>query len=164
MNQAPIAAPARIGSQLENDHFRDGIFAVLVRSFSWAGAARALTAIGNVIRYALFARLLTPYDFGVTTMASLTLEMLLAFTNVSFDRSLIQQREEIEPFLDTVWVTMVVRGVVLTFILIVCARVFAGFFRQSEAYIVFCAVAPMALLRGIQSPAAVSMFRRFDFH
>ncbi|MGH7934538.1 MAG: oligosaccharide flippase family protein [Candidatus Binataceae bacterium] len=133
------------------------------RSFGWAGAARALTAIGNVGRYAFFARLLTPYDFGVTTMALLTLDMLFAFTNTSFDRSLIQQQEEIEPFLDTVWVTTVVRGVVLAIVLIAGARVFAGLFRQSEASIVFCAVAPMALLRGVQSPAAVSMFRRFDF-
>src|SRR5271167_4352396 len=108
MNLAEVAAPTRIGAQLESDRFRDGMFALLARSFGWAGATRALTAIGNVARYALFARLLTPYDFGVTTMALLTLDMLFAFTNTSFDRSLIQQQEEIEPFLDTVWVTTVV--------------------------------------------------------
>jgi lipopolysaccharide exporter len=163
MDHAEAAARARIGAQREDDRFRDGMFAVLARSFGWAGTARALTAVGNVLRYALFARLLTPYDFGVTTMALLTLDMLLAFTNTSFDRSLIQQQEEIEPFLDTVWVTTVVRGVGLAIILIAGSRMFAGFFRQSEASIVFCAVAPMALLRGIQSPAAVSMFRQFDF-
>jgi O-antigen/teichoic acid export membrane protein len=139
------------------------LLSVLRRSLGWAGAARALTSVGNTARYWLFARLLTPYDFGVTTMALLTVEMLWAMTNASFDKALVQQEEAVEPFLDTVWTTTFARGVLIGALLFVAARPIAGFFRQEEAYVVFLAVAPLALIRGFQSPALVSLFRRLEF-
>jgi O-antigen/teichoic acid export membrane protein len=141
-----------------------GLTATIARGLSWAAAARALTAVGNIARYAVFARLLTPYDFGVTTTALLTLDMLTALTSPSFEKSLIQQREEIEPFMDTVWSFSVVRGILLALLLVAFARPFAGFFRQPEAYVVFLAVAPLAVFRAVQSPAWIALFRRLEFH
>jgi O-antigen/teichoic acid export membrane protein len=137
---------------------------VLARSFTWAAAGRAVGAIGNVFKYALFARLLTPYDFGVATTAFLTLEMLWALTNPSFDSALIQQRDEIGPFLDTVWTTTVVRGALLAAILTLVAHPMATFFHQREAYTVYYAIAPLALVRSVQSPAWISLYRRMEFH
>jgi O-antigen/teichoic acid export membrane protein len=136
----------------------------LTRSFSWATAGRAIMAVGNVFKYALFARLLTPYDFGVTTTAFLTLEMLWALTNPSFDAALIQQHEGIEPYLDTVWVATIARGVLLAAVLMVIARPIATFFNQREAYSVYYAIAPLSLIRCTQSPAWISLYRRMEFH
>jgi O-antigen/teichoic acid export membrane protein len=137
---------------------------VLARSLTWAAAGRAVTAVGNVFKYALFARLLTPYDFGVTTTAFLFVEMLWAMSNPSFEAALIQQREEIEPFLDTVWTITIARGVVLAAMLMLIAHPIATFFHQGEVYTVYYAVAPLALVRSLQSPAWVSLYRRMEFH
>jgi O-antigen/teichoic acid export membrane protein len=158
------AHPLTIECRATDENALGGLTAIVARGLSWAAAARALTAAGNIFRYALFARLLTPYDFGVTTTALLTLDMLTALTSPSFEKSLIQQREEIEPFMDTVWSFSVVRGMLLALLLVACARPFAGFFRQQEAYVVFCAVAPLAVVRALQSPAWIALFRRLEFH
>jgi O-antigen/teichoic acid export membrane protein len=155
--------PAGIGTRASS--FSDsGLFRALARSFSWAGFGRAVNTIGTMARYAVFARLLTPYDFGVTTMALLTLEMLSTFTNLNLELALVQQKEEIDPYLDTVWVVTIARGMLLAAILIICARAFAAFFRQEESYIVFWAVAPIALIRAAQSPASILLFRNLQFH
>jgi len=137
---------------------------VLTRSFGWAAAGRSATAVGNVFKYALFARLLTPYDFGVTTTAFLTLEMISALTNPSFDAAMIQQAETIEPFLDTVWTTTVLRGTLIAAILMLIAHPIATFFHQGEASNVYYAVAPLAVVRAAQSPAWISLYRRMEFH
>jgi O-antigen/teichoic acid export membrane protein len=158
------AQPLRVQERKGDEGVLGGLAATVARGLTWAAAARALTAAGNIARYAVFARLLTPYDFGVTTTALLTLDMLTALTSPSFEKSLIQQREEIEPFMDTVWSFSVVRGVLLALLLVACARPFAGFFRQQEAYVVFWAVAPLAVFRAIQSPGWVALFRRLEFH
>jgi lipopolysaccharide exporter len=158
------AEPLAIERRDTDEGALDGLTAIVARGLSWAAAARALTAAGNIFRYALFARLLTPYDFGVTTTALLTLDMLTALTSPSFEKALIQQREEIEPFMDTVWSFSVVRGILLALLLVACARPFAEFFRQEEAYVVYWAVAPLAVVRAIQSPGWVALFRRLEFH
>jgi O-antigen/teichoic acid export membrane protein len=158
------AQPLRTERRESDEGVLGGLAATVMRGLTWAAAARALTAAGNIARYALFARLLTPYDFGVTTTALLTLDMLTALTSPSFEKSLIQQREEIEPFMDTVWSFSVVRGLLLALLLVACARPFAGFFRQQEAYVVFWAVAPLAVFRAIQSPCWIALFRRLEFH
>ena len=160
-NVAPTSAT---GVSALGDGLDGGFVTLLTRTLSWAAAARALTAVGNLLRYALFARMLTPYDFGVTTTAFLTLDMLSALTSASFEKTLIQQREEIEPFLDTVWAFTVVRGALLALVLVIAARPIAAFFRQQEAAIVFSAVAPLALVRAVQSPGWVALFRRLELH
>jgi O-antigen/teichoic acid export membrane protein len=158
------------GIEAERDNHPAGPFVwnvnwkgTLARSFSWAAAGRAVTAVGNVFKYALFARLLMPYDFGVATTAFLSLEMLWAFTNPSFDAALIQQRDDIESFLDTVWVVSVARGVLVAAILMLVARPLSAFFHQQDAYTIYYSVATLALVRCTQSPAWVSLYRRMQF-
>lgn len=136
----------------------------LSRCFTWAGTGRAVSAIGAIAKYVLFARLLTPYDFGVTTIAFLSLETLSRLTDPCFEMALVQQEEEIEPFLDTVWIISLIQGVVIAAILIIAARPVAIFFRQADGYGVFYAVAPLAVLQAAQSPGWVALYRRMEFH
>lgn len=141
-----------------------GLFALAVHGFTWTAAARFVSTFGNVVKYLVFARLLSPFDFGVTIVALSTLDLLSALTSASFDRALIQQEADIEPYLDTVWTTSIVRGIALTAIIVLACRPIAVFFRQESAYLVFCAVTPVALLRACQSPASALMHRRMQFH
>jgi len=137
VNTSETTDAVNVTKLVENTGSTPPLFSVLSRSFGWAGGARAVSSVGNTARYWLFARMLTPYDFGVTTMALLTVDMLWAITSASFDKALVQQEEEIEPFLDTVWTTTLARGALIAVLLLVAARPIAGFFRQEEAYIVF---------------------------
>lgn len=141
-----------------------GLLPFLVHSLSWTAAARLVSTLGNVLKYVVFARLLSPFDFGVTTVALSTLDLFSAFTNASFERALVQQDAEVDPYLDTVWTTSLVRGIALTLIILIGAHPIATFFRQEATYLVFCAVTPVALLRACQSPACVLLYRRMEFH
>jgi O-antigen/teichoic acid export membrane protein len=141
-----------------------GLFSLLLRSLSWAAAARLVSTVGNITKYVVFARLLSPFDFGVTTVALSTLDLLSALSSTSFERALVQQDAEVGPYLDTVWTTSLARGIALTAIILFAARPIAIFFRQDSAYLVFCAVTPVALLRACQSPACVLLYRRMEFH
>ncbi len=146
------------------NEFAAPLAALLLRSVAWTGAARAISAFGYMARYVVFARMLTPVDFGVTGAALFTLRMLLAMTGTGFGSALVKQKEEIDSYLDTVWATEVVRGVLLATFLVGAARPLARFFREEDAYLVFCAVAPLALVRACQSPAMASLYRRMEFH
>jgi lipopolysaccharide exporter len=141
-----------------------GLLSFLLRSLSWSAAARLVSTVGNIAKYVVFARMLSPFDFGVTTVALSTLDLLSAISSTSFEYALVQQKAEVGPYLDTVWTTSLARGLALSAIILFAARPIAIFFRQDAAYLVFCAVTPVALLRACQSPACVLLYRRMEFH
>jgi len=138
--------------------------ALIARSVGWVVVARVISSVGGIVRYVLFARLLGPFDFGVFAAASFAEGFLRSLTDPSFSRAVVPQAGEIESYLDTIWLTMLVQGLTVALALIVAARPLASFFKIGDAYRVFIATAPMAMLISLQSPAASGRIaRNLDF-
>jgi len=138
--------------------------AIIAQSLGWVVAARLVSSVGGVIRYVIFARLLGPFDFGVFGAATLAEGFFRTLTDPSFNRAVVPQVGEIESFLDTIWLTMMVQGSVVALALIIAARPLAAFFKIGDAHHVFMAIVPMALLVSLQSPAANGRIsRNLDF-
>ncbi len=143
---------------------REALLKTLFTGLSWTAMARGLTSIGTAVRYFVFVRLLRPFDFGVLASATLVISALSAVTDPVMGQAIIQQEDEIDPYLDTLWTTYLVRGLILGLILVVFSRPLGAFFHLGNAYTVFWAMCPLQLLRGMQSPRLLSLYRRLDFH
>jgi len=100
----------------------------------------------------------------VIASATLICSGLLAATDPVMGQALIQQEDEIAPYLDTLLTTSFVRSLIIGVILIVFSRPLGAFFHLGDAYTVFWAMVPLPILRGIQSPRLISLYRRLDFH
>ena len=89
-------------------------------------------------------------------MAASTFFSVLLYTATSpnFDQALVPRVDDVEPYLDTLWVTTLVQGLFLTFVYIAMARPFASFFHIEDSYKVFWYCAPMDLLMAIKSPGS----------
>ena len=79
-------------------------------------------------------------------------------------QALIQQEDKIDPYLDTLFTTYLVRSLIIGLMLIVFARPLGNFFHLGDAYTVFWAIVPLPILQSLQSPRLVSLYRRLDFH
>jgi lipopolysaccharide exporter len=145
-------------------NIRQALLKTFFTGLSWTAAARGLTSIGTAARYIVFVRLLRPFDFGVLASAMLICSALLAATDPVMGQALVQQKDDIDPYLDTLFTTYVVRGLILGVILVVCSRPLGVFFHLGDAYTVFWGMVPLVILRSIQSPRLVSLYRRLDFH
>jgi O-antigen/teichoic acid export membrane protein len=83
--------------------------------------ASALTllnfGLAQVIRFGnnlLMTRLLVPESFGVIAIANMTIVCLAMFSDIGLPQSVVQSKRGNEPvFLNTIWVTQIVRGLVL---------------------------------------------------
>src|SRR5580704_3671842 len=141
---------------------------VLLKTFftglSWTAAARVLTSIGTALRYVVFVRLLRPFDFGVMASAILVSSALSVATEPRMGQALIQQQDRIDPYLDTLFTTSFVRGLIIAVILATFSHQMGAFFHLGAAYTVFWAIVPLPILRSIQSPRIVSLYRQLDFH
>ncbi len=143
---------------------REALLKTFFTGLSWTAGARGLSSIATVARYVVFVRLLKPFDFGVIGSATLVCSALLAGTDPVMGQALIQQKDEIDPYLDTLFTTYLVRGLIIGLILVVFSGTLVAFFHLGDAYTVFWAIVPLPILRSIQSPRLVSLYRQLDFH
>jgi O-antigen/teichoic acid export membrane protein len=138
--------------------------AVLAYGLGWTTAARAAGAIGSVAKYLVFARLLRPLDFGIFGAASLSGFLLVRLTDPNFDRALVPQEDEIEPYLDTVWSTTLAQGALVALTLFLMARPLSVFFQIQDSYRVFWATAPVFVLMAAKSPSSTGqIYRSLNF-
>ena len=143
---------------------REALLKTFFTGLSWTTAARGLSSIGTAARYIVFVRLLKPFDFGVIASATLICSALMAATDPVMGQALVQQKDDIDPYLDTLLTTSFVRSLIIGVILVVFSRPLGAFFHLGDAYTVFWAMVPLPILRAIQSPRLISLYRRLDFH
>jgi lipopolysaccharide exporter len=165
INQAaPSPETQTEGPNEAPNKLRDALFKTFFTGLSWTAAARGLTSIGGAVRYVVFVRLLKPFDFGVVGSATLICTALSAVTDPRMGQALIQQQDSIDPYLDTLFTTYLVRSLVIGLALFAFARPLGAFFHLGDAYTVFWAIVPLPILQSVQSPRLVSLYRRLDFH
>ena len=146
------------------DRLREAPLKTFFTGLSWTAAARGLSSIGTALRYIVFVRLLNPFDFGVIASATLVCAALSAVTEPRMGQALLQQEDRIDPYLDTLFTTYLVRSLIIGLTLVVFSRPLGDFFHLGDAYTVFWAIFPLPILQSIQSPRIVSLYRRLDFH
>ncbi len=104
-----------------------------VRAGLWVLLARSVKWVLQFVRTVILARLLAPDDFGLFGIAFLSLNLLETFSVTGMRAALIQKRESIRPYLDTVWTIELIRAAVIALALFFCAPAIASFFNTPEA-------------------------------
>src|SRR5437016_10301165 len=93
----------------------------IVRGSLWVGSGFLGQQGIALVRTLVLARLLTPEDFGLVGLVTLTLFAGLMLTEFSVDAVLIQRSDLPARFVDTAWTLMLVRGICLFLALQICA-------------------------------------------
>src|SRR3989344_3509124 len=98
------------------------------QGLSWLGSFRAVTRLGAFVRTAILARLLVPSQFGLFGIASLVLAFLETITESGINIFLIQEEKKMADYINTAWVVSIVRGIVITLIIILSSPFIEKFF------------------------------------
>jgi O-antigen/teichoic acid export membrane protein len=80
-----------------------GLGARIVSGTFWAGAGTAAGAVVQLVSTIVFARLLTPTDFGLIAWADVFTQFILLFAAFGFNVSIVQQETLDRAELSTVW-------------------------------------------------------------
>lgn len=130
----------------------------------WAFTMRTTFRLAQIIKWAILGRLLSPDDFGLMAIATITLGLLEVFSQTGYRQALVQRKEEIEDSIDTAWSVDVVRGIVVAAVAVLGAPLIADFFNQPEAESIIRVMALVVLINGFTNMAIVQFDRdlRFD--
>jgi len=140
-----------------------GYFKATLRGISWMGALRAATRLTAFVRIAILARILVPDQFGSYGIALLVLGFLEIITESGINLVLIQEKKDIDKFIDTAWVFSILRGFLISIIIIFVARLISTFFNLSDAYNLLLLTALVPAVRGFINPSIVKLQKELMF-
>jgi O-antigen/teichoic acid export membrane protein len=131
----------------------------------WTGFTNASGQVLQITLLVVLARVLSPADFGLYGIATLTLTALQRFSRLGFDQALIQRREaDIDPYLDTTFTLQILRGALIAGITVVGAPLVADFFAEPRATAILRAVALVMLIQALYNPGTVYFEKELSFH
>lgn len=139
-----------------------GYKTVTFKGVSWIGSLRFITRIVSFIKIAILARILGPVEFGLFGIATLVLSFLEIITDTGINVFLIQEKEDIKKYLDTAWIVSIIRGIVISALILVFAPFVISFFKSS-GYQVLILASLVPFIRGFINPSVVTLQKDLHF-
>ncbi len=134
-----------------------------IRGISWIGSFRIVTRAISFIRTAILARFLSPLDFGMFGIATLVLAFLEIITETGINIILVQKKEKIDEYIDTAWVTSIVRGFLIFLIIFFSTPYIVSFFNEYRATQLLYIISLVPLIRGFINPSVAKFVKDLDF-
>lgn len=134
-----------------------------IKGFSWVALLRGSTRILAIIKIAIIARILSPADVGLYGLAFLVISLLEVFTETGVNVFLIQEKKNLNDYIDTAWVVSMFRGLAISVVILVFSPLIASFFSAPELTKLLVLVAIVPLMRGLINPAIVRFQKEMNF-
>lgn len=135
----------------------------VIRSGAWSLAGNWLIRCLGVVKMIVLARILSPQDFGLTSIALLAINCLAVFSEIGVESALIQKKEVQSDDLNTAWTMTILRGFLLCGALVAAAGPLASYFANADLKPVLQIVAVCFVLEGFANIGVVFFQRDIDF-
>ena len=106
----------------------------MVQGGAYLSSLKVIGKILSLIRLVIIGRILAPSDFGLMGIALLTMSAIETFSKTGYREALIQKKEDIKGYLNTVWTVLIIRGFII-FIIIYLLAPYASLFFHSPAVV-----------------------------
>ncbi len=117
----------------------------------------------SVGRLLVLAIILEPEDWGLVAIAAVTVELLVAFTDVGLNDAIVQREKIEEKHYDTAWTVGLIRGVGLAVVVAALAPLIADLFDEPDATPVIRVLALRPLLDAFASAKVMELNRDLKF-
>jgi O-antigen/teichoic acid export membrane protein len=116
-----------------------------------------------LLRILILARLLTPDDFGLITIATSAMGLLLGLTNLGILPALVQGQEIDDDHYHVAWTIGLIRAGIISAILLIAAPLIATIFAEPRAIPIIRAFAAIPLLEAFTSMKVAALNRNLLF-
>lgn len=128
------------------------------------GALRLFLRSLTYLRLAILARVLDPSSFGVFGIASLVLAFLEIVTETGINVFLIQDEGKLNKYINSAWVVSIIRGFLISLILIISAPLVSKFFNSPESKNLVYLISIIPLIRGFINPSIIKLQKNLEFN
>lgn len=135
----------------------------LSKNVSLLTAASGINGFLKLAKYSVLARLLTPADIGIFALAMAFLSGFSRFSELGFNKIIIEREEVNDNYLSTIWFLQIIRGLILFTFAFFIAPLIADITRNPKVEIVLQIVAFVPAFRGILNPVKLMCERESKF-
>lgn len=144
--------------QLTNDNLRSSISS----GAFWSFTKLMSTRLFNILQLILLARILTPEDFGFFAIALMVYGFAEAISYMGFNQALIYMKDFDRNHLNTLFVVNIIRGIILSFLMIVLAVPAGKILNEPSAYIFIFGMAFTPIITSFHNPAMVAFQKNLE--
>ncbi len=135
----------------------------VARGSAWTIAMRWSGRVVGLVSTIALARLLTPADFGVVTIAMIVAGTIEIFRDTGQNLALIRHPAPTRDHYDTAWTISLILGATLSLIIWLSAPVTVLYFHEPRAVAVLHVIAFRTLILGFENVGIVNFWREFRF-
>ncbi len=136
----------------------------IIKGFSWSVALNASSMAISFAKIIILSRFVFgPTEFGIFGIGVLVLGILELITETGINVFLVQEVDPIKKYLDTAWITSIIRGVLISISLIILAYPISVFFKIPNNWTFILAFSAIPLLRGFINPAIANLQKNLKF-
>jgi O-antigen/teichoic acid export membrane protein len=111
----------------------------------------------------ILAHILTPEDFGLVALATLTMDYLSVVSDLGFGAALIQKKDNVEEHANTAFTINLVANTILTIVVIGIAPYAAAFFREPSLIPILRWLSAIFIIKSIGTIQNVLLERELNF-
>lgn len=141
-----------------------GYYKQALSGLSWMGGLRVFTRSLALIKIAVLARILLPFQFGIYGIATLVLGFLEMLTETGINIFLIQEKEKIDEYIDSAWVVSIIRGFLISGLIFILTPYVANYFKTPNAINILYLAAIIPIIRGFINPSCVKFQKQLEFN
>lgn len=141
-----------------------GYFKDAVKGVSWMSAFRVTYRALGILRISIIAHILSPYSLGVFGIATISLGFLEILTETGINVFLIQEKEDIDNYINSAWLVSIIRGVIISIIVVATAGFVSVFFDSPDAKNLLYLVSLVPLIRGFINPSVIKFQKSLEFN
>ncbi len=134
-----------------------------VKGAGWNSFLKILTALTTLGKIFILARLLSPSDFGLFSLVAIALGLIESSTETGINTTIIQSKKSVQYFLDTAWVIAILRGLVISILMIGVGWLMQIFYHEQQLFFLVSIASLIPLVKGFINPAIVSMRKNFHY-
>lgn len=138
-------------------------FPTAFKGASWFSALRVVIRGLTIIKIAILARLLLPSQFGEFGIATILLGLLEIFTETGINVFLLQEKSDPEKYLNTAWVISIIRGLIISLLILLTAPLVAQFFHVTHIIPLIYLISLVPLIRGFINPLIVKFQKNLQY-
>lgn len=135
----------------------------LAKGVFWLSSAKVIVNTLALCSTLILARLLTPEDFGLFSLALTMLTIISALTELSMANALIHHKNPTDDHFNTAWTLNLTRASVVSIIFCVAAPITAWIYHEPKLTGIMLYLAASIVMTGLNNPKMVLMTRNLIF-
>ena len=126
-----------------------------IKGVSWIGGIRVVIRTLSFAKTLVIARILSPAQFGVFGISTLVLSLVEILTETGINIFLVQQKDKVDSYISTAWIVSIIRGLVISLIIVFSAKYISSFFTTPDVYPLLLLIAVVPFVRGFINPSVI---------